>query len=189
MSQETMRWSSGRCKGTRGRLRCSSVGTNDWSSGLQEDSCGIAGMWKMRRRRRSSEHSGHSRGSDPVPHSAPGSPRSSRDCVTTGCAPGAGARWAGRTCPGRAAAATSVAAGAASGAGAANRDLAERVLTGVSPKERQILLLREVMGYTAAESAKALGCSELAARIRLHRARRAMQRVAERLLDGMDHSA
>lgn len=83
-------------------------------------------------------------------------------------------------------AAGTVAAGAASGVGAANRDLAERVLTGVSPKERQILLLREVMGYTAAESAKVLGCSELAARIRLHRARRAMQRVAERLLDGMD---
>jgi RNA polymerase sigma-70 factor (ECF subfamily) len=86
-------------------------------------------------------------------------------------------------------AASSVAGGVASGVGAVNRDLAERVLTGVSPKERQILLLREVMGYTAAESAKVLGCSELAARIRLHRARRAMQRVAERLLDGMDHSA
>ena len=59
-----------------------------------------------------------------------------------------------------------MAAGAASDVGAANRDLAERVLTGDSPKERQILLLREVMGYTAAESAKVLGCSELAARIR-----------------------
>ena len=82
-----------------------------------------------------------------------------------------------------------MAAGAASDIGAANRDLAERVLTGVSPKERQILLLREVMGYTAAESAKVLGCSELAARIRLHRARRTMQRVAERLLDGMEPSA
>jgi DNA-directed RNA polymerase specialized sigma24 family protein len=84
-------------------------------------------------------------------------------------------------------AASSAAAGAPPGVGASNRDLAERVLTGVSPKERQILLLAEVMGYTAAESAKVLGCSELAARIRLHRARHAMQRVAERLLGGMDH--
>jgi RNA polymerase sigma-70 factor, ECF subfamily len=84
--------------------------------------------------------------------------------------------------------ASTVAVGAASDVGVANRDLAERLLTRLSPKDRQVLVLREIMGYTAAESAEILGCSELAVRIRLHRARRAMQRAAERLLDGMEHS-
>ena len=85
-------------------------------------------------------------------------------------------------------AASAVAVGTAPDVGTANRDLAEGVLTRLSPKDRQVLVLREIMGYTAAESAEVLGCSELAVRIRLHRARRAMQRAAERLLDGMEHS-
>ena len=85
-------------------------------------------------------------------------------------------------------AASAVSVGAASDVGTANRDLAERLLTRLSPKHRQVLVLREIMGYTAAESAEILGCSEMAIRIRLHRARRAMQSAAERLLDGMEHS-
>jgi RNA polymerase sigma-70 factor (ECF subfamily) len=53
------------------------------------------------------------------------------------------------------------------------------------PKDRQALILADAQGLTAAEVGLVLGCSPLAARIRLHRARRAMRRAVERLLRGM----
>lgn len=68
---------------------------------------------------------------------------------------------------------------------AANRDLAERALGSLPAKDRQVLVSVEVLGYSAAEAAQMLGCSALAVRIRLSRARRAMRAAAERLLDGM----
>jgi RNA polymerase sigma-70 factor, ECF subfamily len=75
------------------------------------------------------------------------------------------------------------------GGAAVNRDLAARLLERLSPTDRQVLLLADGMGYTAAEAAGMLGCSPLAVRLRLHRARRAMQRAAARLLDGMTGEA
>jgi RNA polymerase sigma-70 factor (ECF subfamily) len=68
----------------------------------------------------------------------------------------------------------------------ATRDLAERLLATVSPRDRQVLILSEAMGYTAAETAKVLGCTALAARLRLHRAKRAVRAAAERLVNGME---
>lgn len=65
---------------------------------------------------------------------------------------------------------------------AAARDLAERALSGLPVKDRQALLLADGQGLTAGEVAQAMGCSALAVRLRLHRARRAMRRVAEGLL-------
>jgi RNA polymerase sigma-70 factor (ECF subfamily) len=85
-------------------------------------------------------------------------------------------------------AAHTMAAGVSSEAKVANRDLAERILTNLSPKDRQVLVLQDVLGYTAAEAAQVLGCSALAVRIRIHRARRAMEQIAERLLSGMEGS-
>ena len=85
-------------------------------------------------------------------------------------------------------AARSVAGGVSSDVGVANRDLAERLLTRLSPKDRQVLVLQDVLGYTAAEAAQILGCSALAVRIRIHRARRAMEQASERLLAGMDEA-
>jgi len=82
--------------------------------------------------------------------------------------------------------ARSAADGASPEAGAANRDLADRLLTNLSPKDRQVLVLQDVLGYTAAEAAQILGCSALAVRVRIHRARRAMEQAAERLLAGME---
>jgi RNA polymerase sigma-70 factor, ECF subfamily len=70
---------------------------------------------------------------------------------------------------------------------AATRDLAERALATLALKDRQSLVLVEALGYTAAEAGRAMGCSALAVRVRLHRARRAMRRAAERLLDGMGY--
>lgn len=66
----------------------------------------------------------------------------------------------------------------------ATRDLAERALAGLRPKERQVLILADAQGFTPAEVAKVLGCSSLAVRVRLHRARRAMARVVQGLLAG-----
>jgi RNA polymerase sigma-70 factor (ECF subfamily) len=68
---------------------------------------------------------------------------------------------------------------------AATRDLAERLLATVSPRDRQVLILSEAMGYSAAETAKILGCTALAARLRLHRAKRAVREAAAHLLKGM----
>jgi RNA polymerase sigma-70 factor (ECF subfamily) len=71
---------------------------------------------------------------------------------------------------------------------AANRDLAERALATLSPKDRQALILVDALGNTAAEAGSAMGCSALAVRLRVHRARRAMRGAAERLLDGMGYA-
>jgi RNA polymerase sigma-70 factor (ECF subfamily) len=79
-------------------------------------------------------------------------------------------------------------AGAAADDAAAARDLAERALAALAPKDRQALILVESMGYTAIEAGRMMGCTALAIRLRLHRARRAMRRVVERMLDGMGHA-
>jgi len=67
----------------------------------------------------------------------------------------------------------------------AARDLAERALARLAPKDRQALILAHLQGFTTAEVGQALGCSALAVRLRLHRARRAMRRAVEALLDGI----
>jgi DNA-directed RNA polymerase specialized sigma24 family protein len=53
------------------------------------------------------------------------------------------------------------------------------------PKDRMVLVLADALGFSGAEVAQAMGCSSLAGRIRLHRARRAMRKVVEALLAGM----
>lgn len=67
----------------------------------------------------------------------------------------------------------------------ATRDLAERALSAMSPKDRQALVLVDGLGYGAADAGRIMGCSALAVRLRLHRARRTMRRVVEALLDGI----
>lgn len=61
-------------------------------------------------------------------------------------------------------------------------DLADRILATLSPKDRLVIMLREVQGFEIAEIAAALGCSRPAAKVRLFRARRAMQAALRRLL-------
>jgi RNA polymerase sigma-70 factor (ECF subfamily) len=77
-----------------------------------------------------------------------------------------------------------LAKGGAADDAAATRDLAERALSTMSPKDRQALVLVDGFGYAAADAGHVMGCSALAVRLRLHRARRAMRRAVERLLDG-----
>jgi RNA polymerase sigma-70 factor (ECF subfamily) len=62
----------------------------------------------------------------------------------------------------------------------------ERAVASLGPKDRQALILADAQGLTPAEVGAVLGCSPLAARIRLHRARRAMRRVIEKLVGGMN---
>ena len=81
--------------------------------------------------------------------------------------------------------ARSFAAGRPADDTAAARDLAERALAGLPPKDRQALILADALGHTAAEVGQMMGCTALAVRLRLHRARRAMRQAAERLLEGM----
>lgn len=75
------------------------------------------------------------------------------------------------------------------GAGAADRtavrDLLERAMASLAPKDRMVLILADALGLSGAEVAQAMGCSSLAGRIRLHRARRATRKVVEALLAGM----
>ena len=68
-------------------------------------------------------------------------------------------------------------------AGAARRDLAERLLETLGAKDRVAVLLMDAQGYSIGEVAAALGCSEGAARLRLFRARRRL-RAAWRRLEG-----
>ena len=68
----------------------------------------------------------------------------------------------------------------------AARDLAGRLLEELPPKDRQALMLVDALGYSGPEAAKMLGCSALAVRLRLHRARRAMREAAERLVAGQE---
>lgn len=68
----------------------------------------------------------------------------------------------------------------------AARDVLERAVASLGPKDRQALILADAQGLTPAEVGAVLGCSPLAARIRLHRARRAMRRVIEKLAGGMN---
>jgi RNA polymerase sigma-70 factor, ECF subfamily len=78
------------------------------------------------------------------------------------------------------------AGGTATEDAAASRDLADRALATLPPKDRQALILADALGHTAAEVGQMMGCTALAVRLRLHRARRAVRRVAERLVDGME---
>lgn len=82
-------------------------------------------------------------------------------------------------------AARAFAAGQPADDASAARDLAERALAGLPPKDRQALILADALGHSAAEVGQLMGCTALAVRLRLHRARRAMRHAAERLMDGM----
>lgn len=65
-----------------------------------------------------------------------------------------------------------------------SRDLAEKLLSRLAPKDRAAVLLRELEGFSMADLARALGCSELAARLRLFRARRTLKAIFEREVGG-----
>ena len=55
------------------------------------------------------------------------------------------------------------------------RNLAEKLLGQLTPQDRAVLLLKEREGMETKEVARILGCSEVAVRLRLFRARRALR--------------
>lgn len=57
------------------------------------------------------------------------------------------------------------------------RNLAEKLLGQLAPQDRAVLLLKEREGMETKEVAKILGCSEVAVRLRLFRARRALRKL------------
>lgn len=65
------------------------------------------------------------------------------------------------------------------------RDLLERAMASLPPKDRMVLILSDALGFSGVELAQAMGCTPLAGRIRLHRARRAARKVVEGLIAGM----
>lgn len=67
----------------------------------------------------------------------------------------------------------------------AARDLFERAMASLPLKDRMVLILSDALGFSGAEVARVMGCSSVAGRIRLHRARRGLRSVVERLLAGM----
>ena len=87
--------------------------------------------------------------------------------------------------PGERSAAQGLVAGAGQADRAATRDLLDRAMAPLAPKDRMVLILADALGFSGGEVARVMGCSSLAARIRLHRARRALRRVVEALLAGM----
>ncbi|MBI4572278.1 MAG: sigma-70 family RNA polymerase sigma factor [candidate division NC10 bacterium] len=68
---------------------------------------------------------------------------------------------------------------------AAARDLLERAMAVLAPKDRQALILADALGFSSAEVARTLGCSSVAARIRLHRARRTLRKIVTGLVVGI----
>ncbi len=87
--------------------------------------------------------------------------------------------------PGERSAAQSLVAGAGQADRAATRDLLDRAMAPLAPKDRMVLILADALGFSGGEVARVMGCSSVAGRIRLHRARRALRRVVEALLAGM----
>jgi RNA polymerase sigma-70 factor (ECF subfamily) len=71
----------------------------------------------------------------------------------------------------------------------AARDLADRLLACLSPKDRTVLVLADGLGYSAGEVGKALGISALAVRLRLHRARQRARQAAGQLAGGIPDEA
>lgn len=79
--------------------------------------------------------------------------------------------------------------GSQSGDQVAARDLVEQILAGLAPKDRLVITLREVHGFEIAEIASAIGCTRAAAKVRLWRARRAMQAWYQRLIRQEEETA
>ena len=64
----------------------------------------------------------------------------------------------------------------------AARDLAERALDRLKPKDRVLVVLVDGHGFAPVEAARMVGTTALAVRVRLHRARRALRHELETLL-------
>ena len=63
------------------------------------------------------------------------------------------------------------------------RDVMLRAIADLPPRQREVLTLRDIQGYSADEARNALGVSETNQRVLLHRARSKVRGALERHLD------
>lgn len=66
----------------------------------------------------------------------------------------------------------------------ANRDLVLKLLTKVSPEDRQLMMLKEVEGHSVEELAALTGMNENTIKVKLFRARQKLLKAAQRLMKG-----
>jgi RNA polymerase sigma-70 factor (ECF subfamily) len=69
------------------------------------------------------------------------------------------------------------------------RRVIEEAMAMLPPAQRELITLRDVLGWSSAEACNALGVSETNQRVLLHRARARVRRALERYLDEEDLSA
>jgi RNA polymerase sigma-70 factor, ECF subfamily len=69
------------------------------------------------------------------------------------------------------------------------RRVIEETMAMLPPAQREVITLRDVLGWSSAEACNALGVSETNQRVLLHRARARVRRALERYLDEEDLSA
>jgi RNA polymerase sigma-70 factor, ECF subfamily len=63
------------------------------------------------------------------------------------------------------------------------RELIDGVVAELPPQQRQVITLRDVLGFDAAETCNALGLTEVHQRVLLHRARSRVRRALERYME------
>jgi RNA polymerase sigma-70 factor (ECF subfamily) len=64
------------------------------------------------------------------------------------------------------------------------RDVIDDVIGELPPQQRQVITLRDVLGFDAEETCNALGLTEVNQRVLLHRARSRVRRALERYMEG-----
>jgi RNA polymerase sigma-70 factor (ECF subfamily) len=69
------------------------------------------------------------------------------------------------------------------------REVIERTVASLPPAQREVITMRDVLGWSSADTCNALRLSETNQRVLLHRARAKVRRALERYLDEEDLSA
>jgi RNA polymerase sigma-70 factor (ECF subfamily) len=69
------------------------------------------------------------------------------------------------------------------------RGVVEEAIAGLSPNQREVITMRDVLGWTSEEVCNALDVSETNQRVLLHRARSKVRRALERYLDEEEATA
>ena len=69
------------------------------------------------------------------------------------------------------------------------RDVMLKAIAALPPRQREVITLRDIQGYSAAEASNALGVSETNQRVLLHRARSKVRAALEELMEAEEVAA